>query len=200
MSNVLFVNACMRGSGISRTRVLCDKFLETLTALSPCLDLQEYDLTAAPLSPLTASDIAIREAPDVSLDAPMFAPARAFADADLIVIGAPYWDLSFPAALKAFAEHISVKGITFRYGEEGGAIGLCKAKHLVYLTTSGGFMGQYNFGYDYWSALGRTMFGIENSCCLTCEGLDIQELDASAAMEAALKKIPALCQTLLSAL
>ncbi|MEG1747426.1 MAG: NAD(P)H-dependent oxidoreductase, partial [Oscillospiraceae bacterium] len=116
MSKVLFVNACMRGPGISRTRVLCDKFLETLTALSPRLELQEYDLTAAPLSPLTASDVATREAPDVSLEDPMFAPARAFADADLIVIGAPYWDLSFPAALKAFAEHISVKGITFRYG------------------------------------------------------------------------------------
>ena len=38
--------------------------------------------------------------------------------ADEIVIGAPYWDLSFPAALKVYIEHVSVCDIAFHYTED----------------------------------------------------------------------------------
>ena len=44
---------------------------------------------------------------------PLFALARQFAQAEIIVIAAPYWDLSFPAVLKQYLEHINVLGITF---------------------------------------------------------------------------------------
>ncbi len=48
-----------------------------------------------------------------SFDDSMFALVRQFAEAETIVIDAPYWDLSFPAALKQYIEHINVLGITF---------------------------------------------------------------------------------------
>ena len=40
-------------------------------------------------------------------------------EADEIVIGAPYWDLSFPAALKTYLEHCCVCDVTFHYTQEG---------------------------------------------------------------------------------
>lgn len=66
----------------------------------------------------------------------MFDIGKDFAEADEIVIGAPYWDLSFPAALKIYIEHAAVMGVTFHYTEEGRCEGLCRAKHLTYITTA----------------------------------------------------------------
>ena len=52
---------------------------------------------------------------DGAFQDPLFGLARQFAAADRIVIAAPYWDLSFPAALKQYVEQINVLGITFIY-------------------------------------------------------------------------------------
>lgn len=49
----------------------------------------------------------------------MFKYAHQFAESDTVVIAAPYWDLSFPAVLKAYLEAVSVCGITFKYDEQG---------------------------------------------------------------------------------
>ena len=57
----------------------------------------------------------------------MFYYARQFAEADQIVIAAPFWDLSFPAILKAYMEQITVSGITFEY-INGRPCGRCKKK------------------------------------------------------------------------
>ena len=45
----------------------------------------------------------------------MFKYAKQFAEADTIVVAAPYWDMAFPALLKIYPEQITVCGITFRY-------------------------------------------------------------------------------------
>ena len=37
----------------------------------------------------------------------------------VIVIAAPYWDLSFPAVLKTYLEQINVLGVTFDYSDDG---------------------------------------------------------------------------------
>ena len=44
----------------------------------------------------------------------MFDLARQFARAEIIVMAAPYWDLSFQAALKQYLEQVNVVGITCR--------------------------------------------------------------------------------------
>ena len=96
----------------------------------------------------------------------MFCYARQFADADTVVIAAPYWDLLFPAVLRIYLENITVCGITFRYSEKGIPESLCNAEKLCYVTTSGGFIGENNFGFDYVKALSSGFFGMwrEGAC------------------------------------
>lgn len=76
----------------------------------------------------------------------MFDYANAVAQADMLVIAAPYWDMSFPSSLKIFFEAASVEGITFTYADDGTPIGLCAAEDMYYVTTSGGYIGDCNFG------------------------------------------------------
>ena len=98
--------------------------------------------------------------------------AREVAAADLILVGAPYWDLAFPAALKVYLEWASTLGITFRYTQEGLCQGLCRAEKLLYITTSGGPLAGQNFGFEYVKGLG-TMLGSPQIQCAAAESLDV---------------------------
>ncbi len=103
----------------------------------------------------------------------MFRFAKEFSEANEIVIAAPYWDLSFPSILKCYFEAICVNGLTFRYGEGGQVIPLCNCERLIYVTTAGGYIGENNHGYEYVKALCNNLLGIENTICISAEGLDI---------------------------
>ena len=122
---VLFVNACLRGDE-SRTLTLCREYLEGIE------DVKEVNLSELRLEPYYGDSAAYRAQLEAKglFDDPMFDIGKDFAEADEIVIGAPYWDLSFPAALKIYIEHAAVMGMTFHYTEEGICEGLCRAKHL----------------------------------------------------------------------
>ena len=115
----------------------------------------------------------------------MFDLARQFAGAETIVIAAPYWDLSFPAALKQYIEQINVLGISFRYTEEGTPIGLCKADKLYYVTTAGGCYVPEEFGYGYIKALAQNFYGILDVRLIKATGLDIDGADVDAILSAA---------------
>lgn len=198
MKTLLFVNACLRGPKDSRTHRISAALLTALRQADPSFSVQEADLASLSLAPLTGDDLLWRDSltPAEKETDPRCAEARRFAGADLIVIGAPYWDLSFPAALKTYLEHVCINGVAFRYAEDGTPVGLCRAKQMVYVTTSGGFLEGANFGYDYLCGLNR-MFGITTTHLLACEGLDIWGCDVEAAMKASLERIPALCESLL---
>ena len=107
----------------------------------------------------------------------MFALARQFAQADDIVVAAPYWDLSFPAVLKQYIEQINVSGVTFRYSEEGIPEGLCKANRLFYITTAGGDFVPDDYGYGYIKALAENFYGIKTVELIKAAGLDIVGAD-----------------------
>lgn len=172
---LLFVNACIRGEE-SRTYELCkdyiDKFLESKK--DEPWRIEEVDLSTADIKPLDRETLAKR---DMLLEAgrtgdAMFDLAKQIIEADHILIGAPYWDLSFPAKLKIYLERCSVTGITFIYSKEGIPQGQCKANALTYITTSGSPIGNYNLGYDYVKGL-CALFGIEKTYFAAAEELDI---------------------------
>ena len=106
----------------------------------------------------------------------MFRYAKQFAAADEIVIAAPFWDLSFPAKLKIYLEQIAVAGITFDY-IDGRPKGLCKAKKLTYVTTSGGPIFE-DFGYAYIKALAQKFYGIPQTEAVRAMNLDVDMISA----------------------
>ena len=196
VNKILFVNACMRGPERSRTWRLCQTFLKACKARWPEAEVTERDLTAAPLPVLTA-ELDDRRHQRLSEDPrdPMFAPAHEVAQADLVVIGAPYWDLTFPAALKVYLEWASMLGITFRYTQEGQQVGMSRAGALVYLTTAGGPIGEQNYGFQYLQGLGR-MLGIPEARCMAAENLDVWGCDPESIVEEARERAIRLAQNL----
>ena len=126
---------------------------------------------------------------------PRFRYAHQFAQADRIVIAAPFWDLSFPALLKVYIEQVSVDGITFG-STESGLQGLCRASQLVFLTTRGGFYtgDAMEMGSRYLDAL-HTFFGIGAYTCIAADGMDVAGFDAAASLAAAIDRAKALART-----
>lgn len=181
---LLLINACARPC--SRTLALAVKAAQMISGGFETLDLFEEDIKPLDLNRLTKRDESI-EISDYSDG--MFRFAKQFANADEIVIAAPYWDLSFPAILKCYFESICVNGLTFRYTEEGVPRGLCRAQRLIYVTTAGGFIPGNGCGYDYVKQLCSDLFGIKNTLCIKAEGLDIQGADVEGILKAAETKL-----------
>ena len=186
---VLFVNACLRGEQ-SRTLTLCREYLEGVD------DVEEVNLAELKLEPYYGPSAAYRAQleKDGQFDDPMFDLGRQFAAADEIVIGAPYWDLSFPSALKVYIEHAAVMGVTFHYTDEGRCEGLCRARHLTYITTGGGQVAAMNYGYEYLQGI-ATMFGIPETRFAAAENLDVVGADIEANLNAARKVLAQLKAT-----
>ena len=99
---ILFVDACVRKK--SRTRRLARYVLERMNGT-----VAEVNAASATKAITDESFILSRTKASERKDFsdPVFGPARQFAEADVIVIAAPYWDLSFPAVLKAYFEQIN---------------------------------------------------------------------------------------------
>jgi len=184
---ILFINACVRKA--SRTKLLADALLETLGEPYEEVRLEDIDFPKVDEAFLNGRDrlIAAEE-----FSAPMFDLARQFAEAERIVIAAPYWDLSFPAALKQYFEQINALGVTFRYTDEGFPEGLCRARELYFVSTAGGSFVPEEFGFGYVKALAEGFYGIKETRLFMAKGLDIVGADAEAILENCLKEIRAL--------
>lgn len=190
---LLFVNACPRGED-SRTLRLARTFLNTLTALLPQCEVTEEALYPAGLTPVDAALLARKEAlcDRRAWDDPLFAPAVRLQAADLVVIAAPYWDLSFPSALKLWVEHCYVRSLTFHY-EGSRCVGMCRGSQAVYLTTAGSPIGENDWGAGYMQAVLKAL-GVARFTALSAQGLDLAENDAGALLGEAMARAAALAE------
>src|SRR6478609_3549579 len=59
-------------------------------------------------------------------------------EADIYVIGAPFYNFAIPSTLKAYLDHIARPGITFRYKEDGTPEGFLKNKKAYVAIASSG--------------------------------------------------------------
>jgi len=188
---VLFVNSCPRGKD-SRTLKLAVSFLHALKGV----EMIEHDLNTMGLESLNAASLARREAICNACDweQEMVLPAREFCQADLVVIAAPYWDLSFPAMLKTWVEHMWVRNLTFHY-DETGCVGHCRAKGCVYITTSGSPIGDNDWGTGYIRAVMEAL-GVKSFAAVKAEGIDIDGCDVAAVLAAAEQEAVALAESI----
>ena len=172
---ILFVDCCIsRRRGDSRTRVLADAFLAAFREKHQDAEVETVSQeTLLALKPFDAAMLDDRDALASvgAWDAPVFDLARQFRAADGIVVAAPFWDLSYPAALRTYIEYISANGLAYHYDEQG-CHGDCRASRLVYLTSGGDFEHEDSVGVVHWRQL-ATMFGIPRFDYVFAGGLDI---------------------------
>ena len=169
---ILYVDATVRPE--SRTAALARWLLGRMGG-----GVETVRLAEGAAVPLNGAALRRREAllEEGRLDDPEFALARPFAAAQRIVVAAPYWDLFFPASLRAYFERVCVVGVTFAYdGESGAPVSLCRARSLVYVCTAGGPVSR-NLGFEYVRELCSTFFDIPDVHLLQADGLDLPGAD-----------------------
>ena len=129
MRKIFYVDACLRTG--SNTKKIADAIIAKLA--------ERYDIETVRLSehtfPVVNNDILNDRANGIVPDE-YVAMAKKLADADRLVIAAPFWDMSFPGALKVFLENMSLFNVTFGSNEKE-CYGLCKAEKVLYITTRG---------------------------------------------------------------
>ena len=129
MKKLIVIDCLMREE--SRTRVLLDAAKDVLSSR---YEIDTIDVNSLGLAPVTPG--VLKERTSGVVPESTVALARKIADADRIVIACPFWDMSFPAVLKAFFENMSLYGVTFT--DDGKTCsGLCKCEKVLYLTTRG---------------------------------------------------------------
>ena len=129
MKKLIFIDACMRVG--SRTRRIASPIIEEL---GKRYSVEIVDLTKN-IYPV-ADNYTLEDRNQGVVPAEHVVLAKRIAAADRIVIAAPFWDMSFPSALKVFFENMSLFGVTFDTNEKE-CYGLCKAEKVMYITSRG---------------------------------------------------------------
>ena len=177
MKKLLFLNACVNRE-TSRTLRISKEFIDLLQKNN------EYEVSELILEELNIPSVLSKELNERNAllrngdyNNTKFDLANQFADADCIVVAAPYWDFGFPAILKTYIEAISLPGIAYQYGEDGRPVGKCKANKLYYITTRGGFVtDEQDLGFGTMLQLGA-FYGIKEIKCISAGGFDIPTND-----------------------
>lgn len=130
MKKLLYIDACIRNRE-SRTKRIATPIIESLK--------ERYDVDTLVLNELDLEIVKedlIKKRNSGDIDEAVMSWAEMVRDADRIVIAAPFWDMSFPAALKVFFELCSIYDVTFK-SDDKTCFGNCKAEKMLYITTRG---------------------------------------------------------------
>ncbi len=130
MKKLLYIDACIR-NGESRTKRIATPIMEALK--------EKYDVDTLVLNELNLDVVKeelIQKRVNGEIEPEVMSWAEKVRDADRIVIAAPFWDMSFPAALKVFFELCSIFDVTFS-SDDKTCFGKCRAKKMLYITTRG---------------------------------------------------------------
>lgn len=129
MKKLFYIDACLRNG--SNTKKIADVIIGKLS--------EKYEIETVSLSeysfPVVKNDI-LNERNNGYVPEEYVAMAKKLAAADRLVVASPFWDMSFPSALKVFFENMSLFNVTFASTEKE-CYGLCKAEKVLYITTRG---------------------------------------------------------------
>lgn len=129
MKRLFYIDSCLRYG--SNTKKIADALIDRLSERYEVetVKLSDYDFPVVKNGILNDRNNGIVPEEYVNI-------ARKIAAADRLVISAPFWDMSFPSALKVFLENMSLFNVTFASNEKE-CYGLCKAEKVLYITTRG---------------------------------------------------------------
>lgn len=129
MKKLIFIDACLREG--SRTKRIAEPLIRELSFR---YEIETVDLCERSF-PVVGREM-LQERLNGTVPIEAISLARRIAAADRIVIAAPFWDMSFPSALKVFFENMTLYGTTFDSNEKE-CYGLCRAEKVLYITTRG---------------------------------------------------------------
>lgn len=181
MKKLVYINVCIRGEQ-SRTGKLASQLLEVL---GNRYEITEIDISNIDLKCITAD--LFRKRSEDGLPQEDLHYGKIIAQADRIVVAAPFWDMSFPAVLKVFIEHMCAPGLTFKYNPDGSNQGICQAEKMLYITTRGGFTetgSPLDQGTSYLKAI-CWLWGIPQLETIALVGTDVYTPDQLAEKTAA---------------
>jgi FMN-dependent NADH-azoreductase len=166
------------------------QIIEKLLAAHPGSTVRERNLAAHPLPHLEEAYLQSLYTPAETLS-PAQKVAMRHSDeaieelraADVLVLGAPFYNFGIPATLKSWIDHLCRPGVTFRY-TAAGPEGLLTGKKVYVALASGGVysagpMAAYDFVAPYLRAtLG--FLGLTDMEVVRVEGTAIPDLAAEA--------------------
>ena len=171
MEKLIIIDSCMRAE--SRTKVILEAAVEVL---STRYDIETIDVNALALPPVNPQTLKERTGGMVPEETVSI--AKRIASADRIVIATPFWDMSFPAVLKAFFENLSLYNVTFT--DDGTTCtGLCKCRKVLYITTRGMDIPTGDFrdqGSSYLKAL-SSLWGLGEVITVAAWNLDYMPVE-----------------------
>ncbi|WP_225032197.1 FMN-dependent NADH-azoreductase [Paraburkholderia sp. XV] len=185
--NLLHLDSSIMGAN-SASRVLSAAIVERIVETHDTVNVTYRDLASEPL-------------PHLSFDAFMTLDAgndvQQFLNTDVVVIGAGFYNFSVPTQLKAWIDHIVVRGKTFARGENG-PIGLAQGKRVIVALARGNVYSKESpyQAFEHAETLLRSVFtfiGVSNIEFVVAEGLgrseEVRRASIANALEAA-RKIP----------
>jgi FMN-dependent NADH-azoreductase len=201
---LLHIDAGITGPG-SVSRQLSSAIVEALAKADPTLEIVARDLDADPIPHLDSSSFGLRpvEGGDDTA-ARSAAVLQEFLDADVVVIGAPMYNLGIPSQLKAWFDRILIAGKTFRYTASGPE-GLAGGKRVIVASARGGLYapGTAQADSDFHEPYLKTLFrfiGIDEIALVRAEGVAISPEQRQAAVSAALASAHAVAAEAVTAL
>ena len=166
--------------GNSASRSISAAIVEGLRASTPGLEVTYRDLVANPVPHLTLDTFPALESG---------AELRDFLAADVVVIGAGFYNFTIPSQLKTWIDHILVKGQTFAYTQSG-PVGLAKGKRVIIALARGGIYqeGSPAAGFEHAETLLRSVFAFIGSDVefVIAEGLALGDEPRRTAMDGAM--------------
>ena len=100
-----------------------------------------------------------------------------FLSANVMVLGAPMYNFSIPSQLKAWVDRVLVRGLTFKYTEQG-PVGLAGNKSVIIASSRGNIYAESSANYtqDHQETYLKTILnfvGITDITVIRAEGLNI---------------------------
>jgi len=187
----------------SVTRKLSAEVVAQWLKAYPGTTVQTLDLAAEPPSHFGADAMGIRGVEQAEqTDAQRHENAVSeklvtqFLDADVVVIGVPFYNFSIPTQLKAWIDRVAQAGRTFKYTEQG-AVGLADGKTVILALARGGIYSSSEAGQamehqESYLKVVFGFFGISDVRVIRAEGVAMGDAQKATAISEAVEAIPAL--------
>jgi FMN-dependent NADH-azoreductase len=189
MKNLLFVNSSLSGAD-SRSLLIARELIAGIRSAPGRVRIVERELGGGTIPHLTAERLhAIATAP-IHRDHRQQALAK-LSDtlieeveaADVIVIAAPMYNFTISSTLKAWLDHVTRAGRTFRYTAEGMVEGLLKGKKVYVVASRGGvYTGDSPVrSFDFQEPYLRAMLGFNGLTDVSVIHVEGQKISPAAA-------------------